>query len=117
MNSVILMGRLTKDPQVSYTGEGKAIARFTVAVDRNKDQSDFIGCVAFGKTAEIIEKYFAKGKPIALLGHIQTGSYEKEGKKVYTTDVIADRVEFVLSDKTEAKEDQMEFIPDDSIPF
>ena len=101
MNSVQLIGRLSKDPQVSYSSTTQnAVARFTVAVDRIPDkngnrQADFIGCVAFGKTAEFIEKYFTKGKPIALTGRIQTGSYDKNGQKVYTTDIVADRVEFV----------------------
>ena len=101
MNSVQLIGRLSRDPQVSYSSATQnAVARFTVAIDRVPDkngnkQSDFISCVAFGKTAEFIEKYFTKGKPIALTGRIQTGSYDKNGQKVYTTDVVADRVEFV----------------------
>ena len=129
MNNVQLLGRITKDPQTSYTSDSKAITRFTVAVDRIPDkngnkQTDFIGCVAFGKTAEIVEKYFGKGNPIAVAGRIQTGSYEKDGHRIYTTDVIADRVEFVPGDKGEGgkptKEEQAvipELIPDDEIPF
>ncbi|MCQ2609023.1 MAG: single-stranded DNA-binding protein [Bacteroidales bacterium] len=79
-----------------------AIARFTVAVDRKYKKegeatADFISCVAFGKTAEFIERYFNKGKRIGLVGRIQTGSYEKDGQKVYTTDVLAEEVEFVES--------------------
>ena len=106
MNSVQLIGRLSRDPQVSYSSATQnAVARFTVAIDRVPDkngnkQSDFISCVAFGKTAEFIEKYFTKGKPIALTGRIQTGSYDKNGQKVYTTDVVADRVEFVPGDSS-----------------
>lgn len=101
MNSVQLVGRLTKDPVVSYSSATQnAVARFTVAVDRMPDkngnrQADFISCVAFGKSAEFVEKYFNKGKGIALTGRIQTGSYDKNGQKIYTTDVVADRVEFV----------------------
>ena len=127
MNNVNLMGRLTKDPVISYTTDQKAIARFTVAVDRMPDkngnrQADFIGCVCFGKTAEFIEKFFTKGKPIALTGRIQTGSFEKNGQKVYTTDVIAERVEFVPGVSEAPKEEKKpevieDLIPDDSIPF
>lgn len=105
MNNVTLIGRLARDPEIRYSqGENQmAIARFTIAVDRNKKDAgaDFISCVAFGKTAEFIEKYFSKGKKIGIIGHIQTGSYEKDGAKVYTTDVIADQVEFVESKSSE----------------
>ena len=101
MNSVQLVGRFTRDPDIRYSNGGSSIARFNLAVDRayrqeNGPTADFISCVAFGKTAEFIEKYFHKGQRIGLNGRIQTGSYEKEdGTKVYTTDVIAERVEFV----------------------
>lgn len=103
MNNVSLVGRLTRDPEVRYTDGGLSIARFSVAVDRRfkKDgqpTADFPNIVAFGKTAEFIEKYFHKGQRIGLTGRIQTGSYEKEdGTKVYTTDVVAENVEFVES--------------------
>lgn len=102
MNKVQLVGRLTKDAEVRYSqGDSQmAIARFTVAVDRRgkNNEADFISCVAFGKTAEFVEKYFSKGNRIGICGHIQTGSYtDKDGKKVYTTDVIADEAEFVES--------------------
>ena len=106
MNKVCLVGRLTKDPVVNYTtGENAtAIARLTVAVDRRMKnangeyEADFPSVVAFGKTAEFIEKYFKKGMRIGLVGRIQTGSYtNKDGVKVYTTDVIAEDVEFVES--------------------
>lgn len=102
MNKVQLIGRLTKDVEVRYSqGDTQmAIARFTVAVDRKgkNNEADFISCVAFGKTAEFIEKYFSKGNRIGICGHIQTGSYtDKDGKKVYTTDVVADEAEFVES--------------------
>jgi len=100
MNSVNLIGRLTADPEVRYTESQLAIARLTLAVDRFKKDAeqtaDFIRIIAFGKTAEAIEKFTAKGKKLAVTGRIQTGSYEdKNGSKVYTTDVIADRVEFL----------------------
>ena len=103
MNKTILMGRLTRDPEVRYsTGEkATATARFSIAINRrfkNAEGSydaDFINCVAFGKTGEFVEKYFQKGSMIALTGRIQTGSYtNKEGVKVYTTDVVVEEVEF-----------------------
>ncbi len=103
MNSVVLIGRLTRDPDVRYTTSQMAVARFTLAVDRargkNSDErgADFISVVCFDRQAEFVEKYFTKGKPMALQGRIQTGSYEKDGRKVYTTDVVAERIEFVDS--------------------
>lgn len=103
MNNVQLVGRFTKDPDVRYTDSGTSIARFTLAVDRRYkkeegDNADFISCVAFDKTAEFIEKYFGKGQRIGLTGRIQTGSYtNKDGNRVYTTDVVAAQVEFVES--------------------
>lgn len=106
MNKVILLGRLTRDPEIRYsTGESaNATARFSLAINRkfkNADgnyDADFINCVAFGKTAEFIEKYFTKGSMVALSGRIQTGSYtNKDGVKVYTTDVVVEEVEFAGS--------------------
>ena len=109
MNKVVLVGRLTKDPEVRYAqnDNSTAIARFTVACDRKiKDSgADFISCVAFGKTAEFLEKYFFKGSKIGLTGHIQTGNFtNKDGQKVYTTDVIVDEVEFVESKSATSNE-------------
>lgn len=97
MNRVILIGRLTKDPDVRYSQSGMAIARYTVAVDRYKDETaDFIPCIAFGRTAEAAEKYLAKGNRVAVSGRIQTGSYtNKDGYKVYTTDVVVENQEFI----------------------
>lgn len=98
MNKVVLIGRLTKDVETRY-GE-TAVARISVAVDRRtKDkQTDFINCVAFGKTAEFLDKYFHKGMRIALSGRIQTGNYTaKDGHKVYTTDVVVEECEFCES--------------------
>ena len=98
MNSVQLTGRLTRDPEVRYTDGGMSIARFTLAVNRrfkseNGPDADFIRCVAFGKTAEFIEKYFLQGKKMDLNGRIQTGSYtNQEGNKVYTTDIVVENV-------------------------
>lgn len=105
MNKVILIGRLTKDPEVRYTQGDKpmAIARYTLAVDRRfkrdgDDSADFIPCVAFGKGGEFTEKYLRKGTKIAVCGRIQTGSYtNKDGNKVYTTDVIVEEQEFAES--------------------
>lgn len=111
MNKVILVGRLTRDPDVRYSqGEqSMAIARFSLAVDRrfkrdgDNQSADFISCVAFGKTAEFIEKYVHKGTKLVLEGRIQTGSYtNKDGVKVYTTDVVAENVEFAESKATAA---------------
>lgn len=106
MNKVQLVGRLTRDPEIRYSqGENAtATARFSIAVNRrfknaegNYD-ADFINCVAFGKSAEFVEKYFKKGMAIGLTGRIQTGSYiNKDGQKVYTTDVVAEETEFVES--------------------
>lgn len=109
MNKVILMGRLTRDPEVRYTSgeEAKAIGRYTLAVDRRfkregEATADFINCVAFGRQAEFAEKYFRQGIKILVTGRIQTGSYtNKEGRKVYTTDVVVEEQEFTESKKTE----------------
>lgn len=105
MNKVILMGRLTRDPEVRYSqGENQtAVARFTLAVDRRfkrdgEQTADFISCVAFGKTAEFFEKYTKQGTKVCAEGRIQTGSYtNREGQKVYTTDVVVENVEFAES--------------------
>lgn len=103
MNNVNLTGRFTRDPDVRYTDGGTTIARFSLAVDRRfkqegGPQADFPNCVAFGRTAEFIERYFSKGMKIELCGRIQTGSYTKEdGTKVYTTDVVAESVGFAES--------------------
>lgn len=99
MNKVILVGRFTKDPE-TRSNESTTILSGTLAVDRKykKDgetSADFPRIVAFGKTAEFISKYFTKGMKIAIIGHIQTGSYEKDGQKIYTTDVVVDEAEFV----------------------
>ena len=105
MNKVILMGRLTRDPDVRYSaGENStAVARYTLAVDRRFHRdgdatADFIGCVAFGRQAEFAEKYLRQGTKIAIIGRIQTGSYtNREGQKVYTTDVVVEEQEFAES--------------------
>lgn len=133
VNNVVITGRLTRDPDVRYK-EDLAIARFTLAVARPKMNgkeatSDFPSIIAFGKTAEMAEKYLSKGKLIAIIGRIQTGNYtDKDGKKVYTTDVVAEKIEFLESKRNEESKDEpreeqakipegFEQITDDQIPF
>lgn len=109
MNSVQLVGRFARNPDVKYTDAGTAIARFSLAVDRrfkseNGPTADFPNCVAFGKTAEFIEKYFHKGMRVGIQGRIQTGSYKnQEGATVYTTDVVVESCEFVESKASQAQ--------------
>ena len=105
MNKVNLIGRLTRDPEVRYSQgqSGSCVARYTLAVDRRYSRegeasADFINCVVFGKSAEFVEKYLKKGSKIAVSGRIQTGSYtNKDGNKVYTTDVVVEEQEFAES--------------------
>lgn len=133
MNNCVLIGRLTKDPEVRYTQDQMAVATFTLAIDRPKrkdqeKQTDFPRVTVFGKQAENVERYVAKGRMIAVEGRIQTGSYtNKDGQKVYTTDVVANRVEFLeWGDKQESGETRretgktpagFEVIDDSDIPF
>ena len=121
MNKVILMGRLTRDAEVRYSqGENStAIARFSLAVDRrfrrdgDEQTADFINCVAFGRTAEFLERFGRKGTKFVLDGRIQTGSYtNKDGQRVYTTDVVAENVEFAES-KAASAEHAANFAPAD----
>ena len=113
MNKVILMGRLTRDPEVRYSaGENSlAIARYTLAVDRRfrrdgEATADFINCVSFGKTAEFAEKYYRQGLKIVVSGRIQTGSYtNREGQKVYTTEVVVEETYFADSKRDGATAD------------
>ena len=120
MNRVILMGRLTRDPNISYSqsGDNMAIARFTLAVDRRgrrqdgaeQQTADFIGCVCFGRSAEFAEKYLRQGMKVAVTGRIQTGSYtDKNGQKVYTTDVVLDDIEFAESKTAEHRNGNTEY--------
>lgn len=114
MNKVIMIGRLTKDPDVRYSaGENTtAVARYSLAVDRKykKDgeaNADFINCIAFGKNGEFAEKYLHKGTKIAVVGRIQTGSYtNKDGNKVYTTDVVVEEQEFCESKSQQGNNQQ-----------
>lgn len=134
MNKVTLIGRLTRDPEVRYTqGENAtAIARYSLAVDRRykregEPDADFINCVAFSKQGEFAEKYLRKGMKIAISGRIQTGSYiDKDGKKIYTTDIVVEEHFFCESKNQEAQEpaqpsgDGFMNIPDgmeDELPF
>lgn len=139
MNLVVLMGRLTRDPEVRYSqnsrGEQMAIARFSLAVDRRGagkegPSADFLNCTAFGKLGEFAEKYCKQGTKLVLTGHIQNDNYtNKNGEKVYTVQIIADRLEFAESKKsqentqnepTDASPDGFMSIPDDimeGIPF
>jgi single-strand DNA-binding protein len=99
MNLVVLTGRLVRDPELKYGQSGMAFCRFTLAVNRMKkdDPADFIGCTAFGKTAELIGEYLRKGNNTGVQGRIQTRTYEVNGEKRYGTDVIVDRIEFLES--------------------
>ena len=129
MNLVIIQGRLTRNPEVRYTTDSQlAIASFSVAVDRGKKDgedmgADFIPVKVFGKQAENCERFLAKGGRVTVQGRIQTGSYEKDGQKVYTTDVIASRVEFIdFKDKTPQNSNAGEIegfarVDDSEVPF
>ncbi len=134
MNKVILIGRLTRDPEVRYSqGETPlAIARYTLAVDRKfrreeEQSADFISCVAFGKMGEHVEKYYYQGLKVAVTGRIQTGSYiNKDGVKVYTTEVVVEEQEFVESkgsnDKSQGnllqkQEEGFLDVSDEELPF
>ena len=110
MNNVTLIGRLTRDPELRYTAGGMTVARFTLAVERrmskerkleaeakNQTTADFISCTAWGKTAETISNYVQKGHRLGVEGRIQTGSYEKDGQRFYTTDVLVNNMEFLES--------------------
>ena len=113
MNKVILMGRLTRDPEDRQT-----VVKYTLAVDRfNKDkESDFINCVCFGKTADFAKNYLSKGTKVAVTGHIQTGSYEKDGRKVYTTDVVIETQEFCESKKKAEETETYVPVDKDDLP-
>ena len=134
MNKFIGVGRFVRDPDVRYSQDNTAIARFTLAVDRKykkdgEQSADFISCLAFSKTAEFIEKYIKKGTKIVVDGRIQTGSYtNKDGQKIYTTDVVVENVEFAESksngsseSRPTADDDEFLIIPegtdDEGLPF
>lgn len=132
MNKVILIGRLTRDPELRFApNTGNAVVRFNLAVNRRKQkdkdqEADFINCVAFGKTAETIAQYLLKGNQIAVEGNIRTGSYDKDGIKRYTTDVIIERFNFIGNNKynnsnqtsnSEGFDDYMTPVDDGDMPF
>ena len=113
MNNVILMGRLTRDAELNYSKNGKAFTRFSIAINRIGEGTDFINCVAWEKTAETIAEYFKKGQRILVQGSIRTGSYEKNGQTIYTTDVLVSRFEFIESNKQGEKK----YDDEDEFPF
>ena len=137
MNNVNLIGRLTREPELRYTTSGMAVVRFNLAVDRRMSKekrqqaeaqkqptADFISCTAWNKTAELLANYTQKGSRIAVEGRIQTGSYEKDGQRVYTTDVIVNQIEFLDAAKnrqgnTQQNDNVDGFFPIDNedIPF
>ena len=110
MNCCVFIGRLTRDPELRYTAGQMAVCEFNIAVKRDKDNSDFPRFKAFGKEAENFEKFKKKGDLVGITAHVKTGSYEKDGKTIYTQDLIADRIEY-LSSKTEPVPDK-EFFSD-----
>lgn len=124
MNCVQIVGRLVKNPELRQNSE-TSVARFTVAVDRKykKDEADFISCVAFGKLAEFVDKYFSKGNRIGIVGEWRSGSYtNKDGQKVYTNDCVVNSVEFVESKRDSAPAQNDDFMNiegdiDDQVPF
>lgn len=124
MNKVSLVGRLTRQVELRYSKEGKAIARYTLAINRShkRDEADFISCLSFGKTAEVVAQYTDKGSLIGVSGEIRTGSYEKDGKRIYTFEVMGNEIELLDSKKSE--NNQVPFkgektieLDDDSLPF
>ncbi|HAT4309088.1 TPA: single-stranded DNA-binding protein [Clostridium perfringens] len=133
MNKVVLIGRLTKDPELRFaSGSGTAVTRFTLAVSRpfKKDETDFINCIAFGKAGETIAQYITKGQQFAISGNIRTGSYEaQDGTRRYTTDVVVEGFDFISGNSNvnnqKSREDAdkelndalMEGIDDGDIPF
>lgn len=127
MNKVFLIGRMTKDAEVRANDKGTSQTRFSVAINRQKEGVDYINCIAWNKQAELIGKYLHKGNQIALEGHIHTGSYDdKDGKKVYTTDVVVDNITFIGNNtkiEEPKKEDPLEDFEsepqftDEDLPF
>lgn len=107
MNNISLIGRLTKDAEVKYSQDNKMFARFSMAVRRDADNTDFIPCVAFGKTAETLNKYIHKGEQLGVEGRLQSGSYKKQtGETVYSLDVIVNRIHFVGNKNNAPKQDE-----------
>ena len=130
MNLVVLTGRLTKDCELKYTSNQKEVVKNTIAVRRDKDNSDFISFTAFGKTAEILNQYTSKGSMISIKGEIRTGKYEKDGETKYSQDILVNSLELLSNKKqdntSETKEEDIEEtnvkldeleITDDDLPF
>lgn len=120
MNNVNLIGRLTRDPEIRWAQDGKAIANYTIAVNRFGEGADFIPCVTFGKGAEFAEKWLHKGMKIAVTGRIQTGSYEKDGRKVNTWEINVRDQEFCEKKRAETPEDFIDAfveVPEGEVPF
>lgn len=128
MNKVIMMGRLTKDPDITKTTNGTVIAKYNIAVDRKfkrdgDPDADFFSCTSFGKQAEFVEKYLKKGTKVVITGRVQNNNYtDKNGQKVYGTVIMVDEIEFAESKKAEGineeKQDDFINVPDDSdLPF
>lgn len=116
MNKFFGIGRLTKDPEIMHKGETN-IARYSLAIDRRKGEADFINCVCFGRAADFVEKYLQKGMKIAVAGRIQTGSYKtKDGRTVYTTDIVVEEHEFCEGRKAQEgpQRGSMDNLPADS---
>ena len=117
INNVTLVGRLTRDPELKHTQSGKAVSKLSIAVGRMKiEETDFINCIAWEKTAEVIGEYCRKGSKVGIVGKIQTGSYEKEDKtKVYTTDILIREIQFLdTKEKTGEVEEKVKVEDDDS---
>lgn len=125
MNHITLIGRLAKDPELKYSQSGKAYCRFSVAVPRefNRDETDFLDCVAWNKTAETIAEWLNKGRRIAIQGRLETGTYEKDGKNIKTHNIIVDRFEFIDSSRDVANKNQSysnnddDVVDDEDFPF
>lgn len=130
INRTLLTGRLVKDPDLRYSQSGTAVCNFTLAVNRqfDKEKTDFIRCICFKKTAENLAQYQGKGSLIGIDGRIQTGSYEKDGRTIYTTDIVADQVTFLESKKQSNNQSSNQSNPfqgngqpidisDDNLPF
>lgn len=126
INTIVLTGRLTKDPELKSGQSGKAYARFNLAVNRpmQKDETDFINCVAFGKTAELIEEYLRKGRKVGVIGRFQMSKYEVNGEKRTSYDVIVETLEFLESKNTAKAEEnatseiqEVNSSDDDGFPF
>lgn len=117
MNKAMLVGRVTKPIELRHTQSGTAIVRFSLAVNRLKkdDGADFVNCVAYAKLADLMDQYVKKGDRLGVVGRIQTGSYEKDGRKIYTTDVIVENLEF-LNNKS-SDENDAEVAPTEDLPF